>query len=49
MIDLDRKVLQVGESKSGKKRFVPINQTVRNLIEGIEKGSEYPFRARIRE
>jgi integrase len=42
-IDLDREVLQVRESKSGKQRFVPINRTVRNLLEGIEKQSEYVF------
>lgn len=42
-IDFGREVLQVMESKSGKKRFVPINQTVQNLLDGIEKRSEYVF------
>lgn len=33
----------IRESKSGKKRFVPMNQTIRNIVIGLERQSEYVF------
>jgi integrase len=42
-VDLDRRVLQIRESKSGKKRLVPMNETVHKLFGSIEKQSEFVF------
>ena len=36
-------MLHVRVSKNGKDRFVPINQTVRRMLEGLPRTSEYVF------
>ncbi|MGI8468349.1 MAG: tyrosine-type recombinase/integrase [Pyrinomonadaceae bacterium] len=41
--DFGRGMLQVRESKSGKKRVVPMNATIRNLLSGLKRKSEYIF------
>ena len=41
--DLSRGLLHVRVSKNGKDRFVPINQTVRRMLEGLPRTSEYVF------
>ncbi len=42
-VDLNRNVLHVRVSKSGRARTVPLNATVRSLLESIPKTSEYVF------
>ena len=42
-VDLSRGLLHVRVSKNGKDRFVPINQTVRRMLEGRPRTSEYVF------
>ncbi|MDQ4120040.1 MAG: tyrosine-type recombinase/integrase [Acidobacteriota bacterium] len=42
-VDFNRGFVQVRESKSGKKRLVPINETVRSLLVGLKRRSEYVF------
>jgi len=42
-VDLSRGLLRVRVSKNGKDRFVPINQTVRRMLEGLPRTSEYVF------
>ena len=42
-VDLLRAVIHVRVSKNGKDRFVPINQTVRKMLEGLSRTSEYVF------
>jgi integrase len=42
-VDLNRNVLHVRVSKSGRARTVPLNATVRSLLESIPKTSEYAF------
>jgi diguanylate cyclase (GGDEF)-like protein len=42
-VDLSRGLLHVRFSKNGKDRFVPINQTVRRMLEGLPRTSEYVF------
>jgi integrase len=42
-VDFHRGLIQVRESKSGKKRFVPMNVTVRELLNSLERNSEYVF------
>src|SRR5205807_243298 len=41
--DLLRGVIHIRVSKNGKDRFVPINQTVRAMLEGLAHTSEYVF------
>ena len=42
-VDQSRDLLHVRVSKNGKDRFVPINQTVRRMLEGLPRTSEYVF------
>jgi integrase len=42
-VDLSRGLIHVRVSKNGKDRFVPINQTVRAMLEGLLRISEYVF------
>ncbi len=42
-VDLPRGVIHIRVSKNGKDRFVPINQTVRAMLEGLPHTSEYVF------
>jgi len=45
-VDLPRGVIHIRVSKNGKDRFVPINQTVRAMLEGLPHTSEYVFQVR---
>ncbi len=42
-LDLPRGVIHIRVSKNGKDRFVPINQTLRAMLEGLPHTSEYVF------
>jgi hypothetical protein len=42
-LDLSRGLLHVRASKNGKDRFVPINQTIRTMLERLPRTSEYVF------
>lgn len=42
-VDFARGLIQVRESKSGKKRLIPMNDTVRTLLNGLKQHSEYVF------
>jgi len=42
-VDLLRGVIHIRVSKNGKDRFVPINQTIRAMLEGLAHTSEYVF------
>lgn len=42
-VDFDRGLIQVRFSKSNKRRFIPINETVRSLLESLERKSEFVF------
>ena len=42
-VDFTRGFIQVRESKSNKKRLVPMNSTVNNLLGGLKRKSEYVF------
>jgi integrase len=42
-VDFKRELIQVRESKSGKKRLVPMNVTIKGLLSGVERISEYVF------
>ena len=42
-IDSNRGLIQVRESKSNKKRFIPINATVQKLLNGLKRKSEFVF------
>ena len=42
-LDFTRGLIQIRESKSGKKRFVPMNQTVRALLDSVKGKSEHVF------
>ena len=42
-VDFNRSVIQVRESKSGKSRSVPMNATIRTLLIGLKRMSEYLF------
>lgn len=42
-LDFGRAMILVQESKSGKKRFVPMNDTVRMLFSRLDKTSEFVF------
>lgn len=42
-VDFTRSLIHVRVSKNGKDRFVPINQTVREMLEGMPRTSEYVF------
>jgi integrase len=42
-VDLGRGVINVRRTKSGKDRYVPINQTVREMLESLQHVSEYVF------
>lgn len=42
-LDLPRGAIHVRVSKNGKDRFVPINQTVRKMLEALPRTSEYVF------
>jgi len=42
---VERKMLKVEDGKGGKRRYVPLNETARSVIEGLlsKKGNEYLF------
>jgi len=42
-VDFDNRTILVRESKSGKKRTVPLNKTVTNLLRDLPKGSDFVF------
>ena len=42
-VDLARNIIHVRQTKNGKDRFVPINQTVHELLERLPRTSEYVF------
>jgi integrase len=42
-IDFNRGLVQVRESKTNKKRLVPINMTIKTLLNGLKRKSEYVF------
>ena len=42
-VDFNRGMIQIRESKTNKKRFVPINTTIRTLLNGLKRKSEYVF------
>jgi len=42
-VDSVRRLLQIRESKSGKKRLVPMNITVKTLLSELKRKSEYVF------
>lgn len=42
-IDFNRNMIQVRESKSGKKRSIPMNATIRKLLDNLPRRSEYVF------
>lgn len=42
-VDFNRGLIQVRESKSNKKRFIPMNETIRNLLNGLKRKSEFVF------
>jgi integrase len=42
-VDLPRGVIHIQVSKNGKDRFVPINQTVRAMLEGLPHTNEHVF------
>ena len=42
-VDLPRGVIHIRVSKNGKDRFVPINQTVRAMLEGLPHTNEHVF------
>lgn len=42
-IDFNRNFIQIRESKSGKKRLVPMNETVKNLLGNLKRKNEYVF------
>lgn len=42
-VDFVRRLIQVRESKTNKKRLVPVNETVRVLLDGLKRKSEYVF------
>lgn len=42
-IDFHREMIHVQESKAGKKRSIPMNETVRSLLQDMRRQSEYVF------
>ncbi|HSK71835.1 MAG TPA: site-specific integrase [Pyrinomonadaceae bacterium] len=42
-VDFQRGMIQVRESKSNKKRLVPMNTTIRTLLQNLKRKSEYVF------
>ena len=42
-VDFNRGLVQIRESKSGKKRFVPMNETIRKFLNERKRASEYVF------
>lgn len=42
-VDFSRGMIQVRESKSNKKRLVPMNTTIRTMLQGLKRKSEYVF------
>lgn len=42
-VDFNRGLIQVRESKSGKKRFIPINATVKKLLNNLKRKNEFVF------
>ena len=42
-VDFNRGLIQIRESKSGKKRLVPMNETVRQLFADLKRKSEFVF------
>ncbi len=45
-IDFDCTLIQVRESKTNKKRLVPINTIIRTLLNSLKRISEYVFQVR---
>ena len=42
-VDFNRSLIQVQESKTNKKRIVPMNETVRSLLNGLRRKNEFVF------
>jgi integrase len=42
-VDLPRGAIHIRVSKNGKDRYVPLNQTVREMLESLPRTSEYVF------
>jgi integrase len=42
-VDLARETVHVRQSKNGRARAVPMNETVKGLLQGMPKASEYVF------
>ncbi|CAN5689552.1 hypothetical protein BH20ACI4_BH20ACI4_30060 [soil metagenome] len=42
-VDFNRRLIQISESKSGKKRLITMNETVRKLLGGLKRRSEFVF------
>lgn len=42
-VDFNRKLIQIRESKSNKKRIVPMNKTVKLILKHLKRKSEYVF------
>jgi integrase len=42
-VDLNRGLLQISESKTNKKRLIPINTTIRTLLDSLRRKSEFVF------
>lgn len=42
-LDFNRNLIQIRESKSGKKRLVPMNETVQNLLGNLKRKNEFVF------
>ncbi|MGB7207371.1 MAG: tyrosine-type recombinase/integrase [Pyrinomonadaceae bacterium] len=42
-VDFSRGLIQIRESKANRKRVVPMNETIRTLLNGLVRSSEYVF------
>lgn len=42
-VDFNRGLILIRESKSGKKRMIPMNATVKSLLDGLQRNSELVF------
>ena len=42
-VDFNRGLIQIQKSKTNKKRIVPVNKTVRSMLEKLKRKSEYVF------
>jgi integrase len=48
-VDFNRQMIHVQESKSGKKRLIPVNETVKVLLGNLQRQSEFVFPSPKRE